>query len=78
MLNYFNKKSKCSEGFDANVIYKYTCSKDQNISYVGETSIHFSDKSKTTKDPTKTAQYFNTSTIANPAKTQTLMTILKF
>ena len=30
---------------------------------------NFSDESKTTKDPTKTAQYFNTSTIANTAKT---------
>ena len=32
---------------------------------------NFSDKSKTTKDPIKTAQYFNTSTIVNPAKIQT-------
>ena len=31
---------------------------------------NFSDKLKTTKDLTKTAQYFNTSTIANSAKTQ--------
>ena len=29
---------------------------------------NFSDESKTTKDPTKTAQYFNTSTIINSAK----------
>ena len=36
--NYFNNKSNCSAAFDANVIYKYTCSEDQNISYVGETS----------------------------------------
>ena len=36
--NYFNNKSNCSEAFNANVIYKYTCSEDQNISYVGETS----------------------------------------
>ena len=35
---YFNVKSKCSEIFDANVIYKYTCSADQSISYIGETS----------------------------------------
>ena len=36
--DYFTKKSKCSEVFDANVIYKYTCSADQSISYIGETS----------------------------------------
>ena len=28
----------CSEEFNANVVYKYTCSVDQNISYIGETS----------------------------------------
>ena len=39
---------------------------------------NFSDKSKTTKNPTKTAQYLNTSTIANPAGIQTSTTILKF
>ena len=36
--DYFNNKSKCSEAFDANVIYKYTCSVEPNISYIGETS----------------------------------------
>ena len=39
---------------------------------------NFSDESKTTKDPTKTAQYSSTSTIVNPAKVQTSTTILKF
>ena len=38
----------------------------------------FSDKSKTTKGPTKTARYSSTSTIVNPAKVQTSTTILKF
>ena len=38
MSEYFNIKSKCSGVFDANVIYKYTCSADQSISYIGETS----------------------------------------
>ena len=36
--DYFSDNSKCSEVFDANVIYKYTCSADQSISYIGETS----------------------------------------
>jgi len=39
---------------------------------------NFCDESKTTKDPTNTAQYFSTYTTANPVKTQTSMTILKF
>ena len=38
----------------------------------------FSDESKTTKGPTKTARYSSTSTIVNPAKVQTSTTILKF
>ena len=38
MSEYLNVKSKCSDVFDANVIYKYTCSADQSISYIGETS----------------------------------------
>ena len=41
ILNYFNNKSKCSEALDVNFIYKYTCSEDQNISYMGETSRKF-------------------------------------
>ena len=36
--NILTTKSKFSETFDANVTYKYTCSEDQNIFYVGETS----------------------------------------
>ena len=36
--DYLSNKSKCSEVFDTNVIYKYTCSADQSISYIGETS----------------------------------------
>ena len=40
MSEYFNVKNKCSEVFDANVIYKYTYSADQSISYRGETSRH--------------------------------------
>ena len=39
---------------------------------------NFSDKSKTIKGPTKIAKYFNTSTTANHAKTQTSTTTLKF
>ena len=35
--NYFSLKSKCSELFTSNVIYKFTCSQDENISYIGET-----------------------------------------
>ena len=35
---------------------------------------NFSDELKTTKNPIKIAQYFNTSKIANPAKTQTSIT----
>ena len=35
-------------------------------------------KLKTKKDARKTAQYFNISTTANPAKTQISMTIFKF
>ena len=38
---------------------------------------NFSDESKTTKDPTKTVQYFNTSTSENPSKTETSMTVSK-
>ena len=35
--NYFSLKSKCSELFTSNVIYKFTCSQDEKISYIGET-----------------------------------------
>ena len=35
--SYFNLKSQCSTLFTANVVYRFTCSCDKSISYVGET-----------------------------------------
>ena len=35
--SYFNLKSNCSRSFKSNVVYKFTCSVDQNVSYIGET-----------------------------------------
>ena len=37
MSKYFNFKIKCSEIFDATVIYKYTCSVDQKIFFIAVT-----------------------------------------
>ena len=51
--DYFSNKSKCLEVFEANVIYKYTCSVDQSISYFGETSRQIFDKLQTTAAPIK-------------------------
>ena len=45
--DYFSNKSKCLEVFKANVIYKYTCSVDQSIYYIGEKPRQFSDELKT-------------------------------
>ena len=33
----FSLKSKCSSLFDSNVVYKFSCFCDKNISYLGET-----------------------------------------
>ena len=38
--SYFSLKSKCSNLFGSNVVYKFTCSRDENISYLGETQRH--------------------------------------
>jgi hypothetical protein len=38
--SYFGLKSKCSYLFESNVVYKFTCSRDENISYIGETQRH--------------------------------------
>ncbi len=35
---HFSLKSRCSWLFSANVVYKFTCSKDSSITYIGETS----------------------------------------
>ena len=35
--SYFSLKSGCSDLFESNVVYKFTCSRDENISYIGET-----------------------------------------
>ena len=38
--SHFNLKSNCSRPFRSNVVYKFTCSADRNVSYVGETRRH--------------------------------------
>ena len=35
--SYFSLKSNCSRPFNSNVVYKFKCSADQNVSYIGET-----------------------------------------
>jgi hypothetical protein len=35
---YFNLKSRCSRLFAANVVYRFTCSRDSSITYIGETT----------------------------------------
>ena len=37
VASYFCLKSQCSVFFKADVVYKFTCSRDENISYIGET-----------------------------------------
>ena len=37
VASYFCLKSQCSVFFKADVVYKFTCSRDESISYVGET-----------------------------------------
>ena len=39
--SYFSLKSRCSELFQSNVIYKFNCSQDEKISYIGETRRQF-------------------------------------
>ena len=75
VFNYFNNKSKCSEVFDTNVIYKYTCSADHSISYIGETSQQIFQR---ITDHCGTAQHLNIFSIAKPIKTLTLFKTLKF
>ena len=35
--SYFNLKTHCSKLFKSSVVYKFTCSGDQSVSYIGET-----------------------------------------
>ena len=35
--NYFSLKTRCPDLFTSNVIYKFTCSQNETISYIGET-----------------------------------------
>ena len=64
----FNIKSKHSKVFDANFFYKYTCSINQSISYIGETS-NLVFRWQTIVELMKTAKYLIT---ANPIKIQVL------
>ena len=35
--SYYSLKSRCPEIFSSNVIYEFKCSRDEKISYIGET-----------------------------------------
>ena len=39
--SYFSLKSRCSKLFQSNVIYQFNCSRDEKISYIGETRRKF-------------------------------------
>ena len=66
--DYFSNKSKCSEVLDASFIYMYTCSADQSISYIGETSrqvFHITDHCRTDKNSALFDHLFNCSRYQN-------------
>ena len=67
--DYFSNKSKCSEVFDANFIYKYTCSADQRFTSMVKHNDKFSDKLQTFAEQIKTAQYLTIFLIAYAVKT---------
>ena len=43
--NYFSLKSQTPKQLMANVVYKYTCLCDTNLTYIGETKRHFAVRS---------------------------------
>ena len=39
--SYFNLKTSCSKYFKSNIVYKFNCSQDPRVSYIGETTRQF-------------------------------------
>ena len=59
--SYFNLKSRCPKPLKSMVIYNFTCSVDQNNTYIGKTKRHLQDR---VREHTE-ASYANNSTIFN-------------
>ena len=44
--SYFNIKSRTPSNLQSNVVYKYTCSRDVNVTYVGNSARHLITRAK--------------------------------
>ena len=79
--SYFSLKSKCSDLFDSNVVYKFTCSRDGNISYIGETQRQLfrriSEHSDKTSDSPVFDHLFNCRDCQNTSNITTRFSILQ-
>ena len=79
--SYFSLKSKCSDLFDSNVVYKFTCSRDENVSYIGETQRQLfrriSEHSDKTSDSPVFDHLFNCRDCQNTSNITTRFSIIQ-
>ena len=58
VASYFSLKSKCSSLFKANVVYQFSCSRDENKSYIGATRRQLFRRIRDHNDPKKDSAVF--------------------
>ena len=59
VASYFSLKSKMSNLFKSNVVYKFTCSRDESIAYIGETQRCIFERIADHTDKTKESAVFD-------------------
>ena len=79
--SYFNLKTLCSKYFKSNIVYKFNCSQDSRVSYIGETTRQFFKRiDEHKKSDTKSAVFehlFNCSSCQDHPNSNTQFSILK-
>ena len=58
VANYFSLKTRCPKPLKSNVVYQFTCSGDQNVSYIGKTKRHLVSRIREHLSPTSNSAVF--------------------
>ena len=76
VANYFSLKSRCPKPLKSMVVYQFTCSVDQNISYIGRTKRHLLSRVKEHSCPTGNSAVLEHIAVCNCSCTVDNFTIL--
>ena len=59
LSKYFSLKERCSQSYSSNIVYKFTCPKNKDISYIGESKRQFFKRIEEHKHNDKNSIVYN-------------------